>query len=84
MTGSELDWQEQTALIEKLAKLEHDQWAHWTHYMVNNLSPENIARWRRQIETPYAELTEEEKEKDREWARKALAYVLEELRRIDN
>jgi hypothetical protein len=38
-------------------------------------SPENIARWKRQIDTPYAQLSDEEKESNREWARKVLAIV---------
>jgi hypothetical protein len=36
---------------ERLAALEHEQWAHWTHYMLDNFTPENLARWRRQIDT---------------------------------
>lgn len=57
--------------LEELAELEHEQWAHWTRYMLDNLTDENISRWRKQIETPYVELTEKEKESDRSWARKA-------------
>ena len=59
-------------MIEKLAALEHEQWAHWTRYMLDNLTPENIERWKRQIETPYSDLTENEKESDRNWARRVL------------
>jgi len=81
---------------EKLAELEHDQWAHWTKYMLDVLRPviglgfyeargcgledeadivkarKALARWKRQIETPYADLTEKEKASDREWADKVL------------
>ena len=57
--------------IEELAQLEHDQWAHWTEYMLDNLTDENIKRWRSQIETPYNQLTEKEKDSDRVWARRA-------------
>jgi len=64
--------QKDTALRELLAELEHNQWAHWTRYMLGNLSPENIERWRRQIETPYAELSEKEKDSDRGWADRVL------------
>ncbi|MEB3211477.1 MAG: hypothetical protein VKL39_08980 [Leptolyngbyaceae bacterium] len=60
---------------EQLAELEHQQWAHWTRYMLNNLTPENIARWQQQIDTPYADLTEAEKASDREWADKVLAII---------
>ena len=62
-------------LIEKLSDLEHDQWSHWTKYMLDNLTDENIARWRRQIDTPYSELSEKEKESDREWARKVIDVI---------
>ena len=59
-------------LLENLAALEHEQWAHWTEYMLDNLSAGNITRWREQINTPYDKLSEKEKESDREWARKVL------------
>jgi hypothetical protein len=62
-------------LIEKLAALEHEQWAHWTRYMLDNLTSENIQRWRRQIETPYEDLSEKEKESDRVWARKVMELM---------
>jgi len=61
--------------IEELADLEHQQWAHWTKYMLDNLTFENMARWRKQIDTPYSELTEKEKESDRKWARKAICKI---------
>jgi ADP-ribose pyrophosphatase len=61
-----------TKLIERLAELEHEQWSAWTRHFLNEGSPENIERWRRQLETPYSQLTEEEKEADRVWARKVL------------
>ena len=60
---------------EKLADLEHRQWAHWTEYMLNNLTPENIKRWKEQIETPYQMLTEKEKDSDREWADKVIKII---------
>jgi hypothetical protein len=63
---------------ERLAALEHNQWTHWTRYMLDNLTPENIERWRRQIATPYAELSEREKESDRQWADLVLAALEDE------
>lgn len=60
------------SFVEALAALEHEQWAHWTRYMLDNATAENIERWRRQIDTPYEALTEKEKESDRVWARKVL------------
>jgi len=62
-------------VLERLAALEHEQWAHWTRHMLDNLYPENIERWKRQVETPYEELTEKEKDSDREWASKILSIV---------
>ena len=62
-------------IIERLAAHEHEQWAHWTRYMLDNLTEENIARWRQQIETDYQDLSESEKESDRQWARKAIAVT---------
>ena len=67
---------------ESLAELEHTQWAHWTRHMLDNLTTENIDRWRRQIETPYSDLSEAEKDSDREWADRVIAQ-LGEFRTID-
>jgi hypothetical protein len=63
------------SIREKLSALEHEQWAHWTRYFLDNLTPENIARWRAQIDTPYEELSETEKKSDREWADKVLKLM---------
>ena len=84
---------------EEMAALEHEQWAHWTKYMLGLLRPviglgfyeargcglENeedivkardaLARWRRQIATPYADLSEQEKNSDREWADKVIKII---------
>jgi hypothetical protein len=62
---------------EKAAALEHEQWAHWTEYMLNNLTPENIERWKRQIKIPYAELSEKEKDSDRKWADRGITIYSE-------
>lgn len=97
-----LEWPPSTPgdqhLLEELAALEHDQWAHWTRYMLKVLEVRTdghcascgytdivdvddhasdcpVGRWERQIETPYALLSEGEKESDREWARKVMAQV---------
>jgi len=62
-------------LRESLAALEHEQWSHWTRYMIEHLTPDNIERWLRQCETPYEDLTEREKDSDREWADRVLAIM---------
>jgi len=67
--------------------LEHEQWAHWTKYMIKKLEkdagPEGLLigcvptlqRWKKQIKTPYSKLSEKEKESDREWAKKVIALL---------
>ncbi len=62
-------------LREKLASLEHNQWAHWYIHMRDHMTPENIERWNRQASTPYSKLTEKEKEADRFWADKVLCLL---------
>lgn len=32
------------SLLEKLAALEHEQWAHWMKYIISNYTPENVLR----------------------------------------
>lgn len=61
------------AVVELLAELEHDQWMEWAKTLMEKepgLTPERVARWKTYM-VPYAELTEEVKEFDRIWARKA-------------
>jgi hypothetical protein len=60
---------EDTILVEALADYAHDSWSNWVRYMFANLDEAHIQRWKRQMQTPYAELSEEEKESDREQAR---------------
>ncbi len=60
---------------EKLADLEHRQWAHWTKYMLENLSDENKERWKVQCQTDYKNLSEKEKDLDRTWADKVLKTI---------
>ena len=62
-------------LREIIANGEHQQWAHWTKYMLDNLTEENIARWRKQIDTDYSDLTEKEKDSDRSWADKVMKLI---------
>jgi hypothetical protein len=70
---------------EQLAALAHAQWSSWMVYLFN-LSHSNgdgtitipatlVARWQGQIATPYQELTEREKNSDREEADKVLTLI---------
>lgn len=63
-------------LLEKLAAIEHERWADWQRYCHAkgvkdkngwvSLPWECVERWERQIATPYAELSEPEKQSDRD------------------
>jgi hypothetical protein len=60
------------AAVERVAEVEHEQWTAWSQTVAPEVSAERRARWRK-LWVPYKDLPEDEKEKDREWARKALA-----------
>lgn len=72
-------------LIEQLAAIEHERWAHWQKYLhsqcVENddgslTIPANlVARWEVQIAKPYDELSEKEKDSDREQVSKYLPLI---------
>jgi len=63
-------------IIESLAELEHEQWMTWadTIMQTEKISDNRFARWASCM-IPYADLSEEMKEFDREWARKVLAIL---------
>jgi len=70
-------------MIEKMASIEHERWAKWQKYMHSHvydssqsinphlkvIPTELYNRWERQINTPYEQLSEKEKESDREQVR---------------
>ena len=64
-------------LYEELAELEHKQWIAWSKNIVKTekISFERIKRWEK-LWRPYSELTETEKDQDREWARKVLKIFI--------
>ena len=61
-------------LFEKLAEIEHQRWSDWQSWCHKILrencpSPELekvLERWDKQIATPYSELSEQEKDSDRD------------------
>ncbi|WP_245702891.1 hypothetical protein [Arthrobacter subterraneus] len=75
--------------VEQLAAVEHERWAHWQQYVHDQCERQEdgslvipadlAARWQVQIETKYAELSEREKESDREQVRRYLPVVLNAL-----
>ena len=72
-------------LLERLAALEHERWSRWQRYMHSKATkrpdgslviPSDLAtQWERQLATPYAQLSEKEKESDREQVRKYLPVI---------
>ena len=73
---------------EELAATQHDIWAHWMKYQFSvcienedgslTIPAEKVERWKRQMNTPYFELTEKEKESDRHQADKVIKTMMEE------
>ncbi|MEE7493093.1 hypothetical protein [Methylobacterium oryzae] len=73
-------------LVEELAAIEHERWAHWQRYMHGKaekqadgslvLPAHLVDQWERQIETPYAELSDAEKDSDREQVQKYLPTIV--------
>lgn len=75
--------------VDRLAAIEHERWAHWQRYVHDRcvrqedgslvIPAELAARWEAQIETPYAELTEQEKDSDREQVQRYLPTIIDAL-----
>lgn len=79
-------------LREKLAAIEHERWADWQRYMHSKmvehsngkgewvcLPSDLFERWERQIATPYAELTEAEKQSDRDQVDRYWSFIEQAL-----
>lgn len=77
-------------LMEKLAGIEHQRWADWQEHIMDialksgsddigirtfGWDTEKVKTWEEQIETLYSELSEEDKEKDREQVRRYLPIL---------
>ena len=64
-------------LLERLSSIEHEQWWQWALHLMQtepNISAERLARWKGSM-VPYRELTEENKEHDRIWARRVMEVL---------
>ena len=66
-------------VVEALAERAHIAWSGWARWMIAQWSPEAVARWERQIATPYADLSETEKMSDRVEARIYLEVINQAL-----
>jgi len=67
-------------LRERLAAIEHDQWMHWARSILDteHISPARAERWRT-LMVPYDDLTEHQKDADREWADRVLECIKERI-----
>jgi len=84
-----LNWLGQQSLLEALSAAEHERWSHWQRYLHAQCTttedgslviPANLVeRWTQQMSTPYEELSDKEKESDREQAREYLDLIREEF-----
>ena len=71
-------------LVEALSDLEHRQWVERSQELAKkeNLSPERIERWK-PFWVPYAELSQETKDFDRVWARRAVEIFFKWMEKHD-
>jgi hypothetical protein len=73
-------------LLEQLASIEHERWSHWQRYLHGKGIPQPdgslllpsdfVQRWKSQMETAYDQLSESEKQSDREQVRKYLPLIV--------
>ena len=70
--------------LERLAELEHKQWIAWSKNIAEteNISKERLERWKK-LWIPYLELTEEQKDQDRDWALKAIQKEMQKSEEDD-
>jgi sugar phosphate isomerase/epimerase len=74
---------------ERLAAIEHERWAHWQRYLHDQcergedgsltIPAELAAHWQTLIETPYADLSDQAKESDREQVQRYLPTIIDVL-----
>jgi hypothetical protein len=76
-------------LIEILADIEHERWSKWMRYMFEcgtlgtdgswRMPADKVERWQRQAKTPYAELSDREKQSDRNEVKTTLTALIKWL-----
>ncbi|MCY1461519.1 hypothetical protein D9M71_791850 [compost metagenome] len=76
-------------LLEPLAAIEHERWAHWQKYLHSQCSKNNdgsltiprdlVERWERQLKTPYHNLSQKEKDSDKEQVKRYLDFILQQI-----
>ena len=79
------------SLIEKLASIEHERWSHWQQHLHGKgvkqadgsliLPASLVRRWESQMSTSYADLSEADKQSDREQVYRYLPLIEEEIKK---
>lgn len=72
-------------LLEELSAVEHERWSHWQSYLHGKclrhgdgsltIPAELVTQWETQMMTHYSDLSEKEKESDRDQVRKYLPLI---------
>lgn len=80
---------ESPEILNRLAAVEHERWAHWQRYLHDQcerrddgalvIPADLVRRWEEQIETPYSDLSAEEQRSDQEQVLKYLPVVIDAL-----
>lgn len=80
---------ESDGLLEELAAIEHERWSHWQRYLHEQCAPgpdgsliipaNQARRWSTQMNTPYHQLSHDERESDREQVRRYLPIIARTL-----
>jgi hypothetical protein len=81
-------------MLDKLANLQHEIWSHWMRYLFEissqnedgtvTIPADKVERWKRQMNTKYLELSNDEQESDLEQARKVIAVISQSFDDIEN
>lgn len=61
--------------IERLAEIQHQQWQYWASWILDNQDVSEDLRWRELLRTDYRDLSERDKNADREWAKRCYAAM---------
>jgi hypothetical protein len=77
------------SILDTLAAIEHERWSHWQKFMHAQcesttegallIPPSLVARWEKQASTDFEDLSEKEKESDRDQVRRYLPVLVETL-----
>jgi len=80
---------ESSKTIDRLAAVEHERWSHWQQYVHDQgerqsdgsllIPAEIVAHWDKQIVARFADLSDEERQSDREQVLRYLPVVLDIL-----